>query len=107
MIKLTVMYNLPPGADHEEFVRWRTTEHQSQNISIPGIIKTDFYVVKEAWQQPELPYRYITEAYFPDMETFRKSFFDPAYQAELAESLKLIADPLYIISEEILSEWAE
>jgi hypothetical protein len=107
MIKLTVMYNLPPGADHGAFIRWRTTEHQEENMAIPGIIKSDFYVVKEAWQREDLPYRYVTEAYFPDMETFRKSFFDPEYQATLAESLKLIADPLFLISEEVLSASAE
>jgi hypothetical protein len=107
MIKLTVMYNLPPGADHEEFIRWRTTEHQAENMGIPGIIKSDFYVIAEAWQQEGLPYHYMTEAYFPDMETFRKSFFDPDYQAQLSESLKLIADPLFLISEEVLSESAE
>ena len=59
MIKLTVMYNLPPGADHEEFMRWRTTEHQAENMGIPGIIKSDFYVIAEAWQQEGLPYHYI------------------------------------------------
>ena len=42
MIKLTVMYNLSEGADHEEFLKWRTTEHQQDNAAMPGIIKTDF-----------------------------------------------------------------
>jgi uncharacterized protein (TIGR02118 family) len=107
MIKLTVMYNLPPDADHDEFIRWRTTEHQADNMAIPGLIKSDFYVVKEAWQHEGLPYRYITEAYFPDMETFRNSFFDPEYQAGLADSMKLIADPLFLISEEVMSEAVE
>jgi uncharacterized protein (TIGR02118 family) len=103
MIKLTVLYNLPPGADHEAFLHWRTTEHQAENMAMPGIIKSDFYVIKEAWQRAEAPYRYMTEAYFPDMETFRRSFFDPEYQAKLSESLKLIADPLFLISEEVPS----
>ena len=107
MVKLTVMYNLPPGTDHEEFIRWRTTEHQANNMAIPGIIKSDFYVIEEAWRREDLPYRYMTEAYFPDMETFRKSFFDPAYQAELAEALKKIVDPLFLISEEVLSASVE
>jgi hypothetical protein len=103
MIKLTVLYNLPPGADHEEFMRWRTTEHQEENMAMPGLIKSDFYVIKQAWQRQDLPYRYMTEAYFPDMETFQQSFFDPEYQARLAEALKKIADPLFLISEEVLS----
>jgi hypothetical protein len=100
MVKLTVMYNLPPGTDHEEFIRWRTTEHQANNMAIPGVIE-------EAWRREDLPYRYMTEAYFPDMESFRKSFFDPAYQAELAEALKKIVDPLFLISEEVLSASVE
>ena len=104
MIKLTVLYNLPPGADHDAFIRWRTTTHQESNMAIPGVIKSDFYAIERAWQRDERPYRYITEAYFPDMETFEASFFDPDYQAELAEAVERIADPLFLISEEVLSE---
>ena len=105
MVKLTVIYNLPSDADHEAFLRWRTTEQQAENMSLPGVIKSDFYVIKEAWPEAgKPPYRYMTEAYFPDMETLRSTFFDPDYQKKLAESLKLIADPIFLISEELLSE---
>ncbi len=104
MVKLTVIYNLPSGADHEEFLKWRTTEHQEDNMSIPGIIKSDFYIIESSWQRKEAPYRYMTEAYFPDMETFEKTFFDPNYQAKLAISLERIADPLFLISEEVISQ---
>jgi EthD domain len=104
MIKLTVMYNLPPGADHEAFMRWRTTEHQAENVAMPGLIKTDFYVITDTYGRETAPYRYLTEAYFPDMETFRKTFYDPDYQAGLQESLKRIADPVFLISEEVISE---
>jgi hypothetical protein len=106
MIKLTVMYNLPPGADHEEFIRWRTTTHQKENMSLSGVIKSDFYIIRRAWQREEAPYRYLTEAYFPDIETFENTFFDPEYQARLAKSLERIADPLFLISEEVISEEA-
>ena len=104
MIKLTVMYNLPPGANHEEFIKWRTTTHQKDNMSLSGVIKSDFYLVQRAWQRDQAPYRYMTEAYFPDMETFEKTFFDTEYQTRLAKSLKKIADPLFLISEEVISE---
>lgn len=104
MIKLTVIYNLPPEADHEEFIKWRTTEHQEDNISVPGVIKTDFYIIKNAWKKDGLPFRYMTEAYYPDMETFEKSFFDPEYQVKMKEWLPLMADPLFLISEEVLSQ---
>jgi hypothetical protein len=104
MVKLTVLYNLPPGADHEEFIRWRTTEHQKNNMAMPGVIKSDFYVINNAWKTVPAPYRYMTEAYYPDMETLEKSFFDPDYQVKLAESLKRISEPLFLISEEVVSE---
>ncbi|HEY5573657.1 MAG TPA: hypothetical protein VIK64_11630 [Anaerolineales bacterium] len=104
MVKLTVIYNLPPGADHHEFLKWRTTEHQKDNMSIPGILKSDFYAVKSAWGRTEVTYRYMTEAYFPDMNTFEKSFFDSEYQANLSKSLERIADPLFLISEEVISQ---
>jgi hypothetical protein len=104
MVKLTVIYDLPPGADHEEFLKWRTTEHQKDNMSVPGVIKSDFYAIKRVWKKENLIYRYITEAYYPDMETFEKSFFDEDYQVDLAESLKRIAEPLFLISEEVISE---
>ena len=104
MVKLTVIYNLPAGADHGKFLEWRTTVHQKDNMSIPGLIKSDFYAIKSSWQRTELPYRYMTEAYFKDMATFEKSFFDPEYQAGLARSLEMIAEPLFLISEEVISE---
>lgn len=104
MIKLTVLYNLPPGSSHEEFLKWRTTVHQKSNMAMPGVIKSDFYVIKSAWKEAAAPYRYMTESYFPDRETFEKSFFDPDFQKRLAESLKRICEPLFLISEEIVSE---
>ncbi len=103
MVKLTVMYNLPSGADHDEFMKWRTGEHQEENIRIPGLIKTDFYVVKDAWKREGLPFRYITEVYWPDMESFEKAFYEPEYQKKLAGSLEKISDPLFLVSEEVLS----
>ena len=107
MVKLTVVYNLPPGADHAEFLKWRTSTHQEENMAMPGILKTDFYAIKSAWKKEQLPYRYITEAYFPDMATFEKTFFDPDYQAALAKSLERIVDPLFLISDEVITQVAK
>jgi hypothetical protein len=107
VIKLTVLYNLPPGANHEEFVEWRTTTHQKENMSMPGLIKSDFYAVKGTWGREDLPYRYVTEAYFPDMDTFEQAFFDRDYQAQMVEWLDLMAEPMFLISEEVLSESAD
>lgn len=127
MVKLTVLYTLPEGADHEEFLKWRTTEHQEENMDIPGVIKSDFYAVRNIYSheagasagnassgsgpasadrlaEKPLRYRYITEAYWPDMESFKAAFFDAGYQEKLMESLKKIANPIFLVSEEVLSE---
>jgi hypothetical protein len=119
MIKLTVIYTLPEGADHEAFLKWRTTEHQEENMGIPGVIKSDFYAVREIYtpategtpklstghglEQKSLDYRYMTEAYWPDMKSFKSAFFDSGYQKRLKDSLKRIAHPLFFVSEEVLS----
>jgi hypothetical protein len=104
MIKLTVMYNLPAGKDEKEFLNWRTTEHQQDNAAIPGLLKTDFYAIKSAWRLNKAPYRFMTEAYYPDMETFEKTFLAPDYQEKMTEWLKLMSDPIFLISEEVVSE---
>lgn len=106
MVKLTVIYDLLPGADHEAFMRWRTTEHQAENMALPGVLKSDFYVIQEGWPDKETPYRYMTEAYFPNMETFRQAFFEPDLQAKLRESSKTVANPIFLISEEVITEEA-
>jgi hypothetical protein len=38
------------------------------------------------------------------MESFTSVFFDSGYQGKLMESLKKIANPIFLVSEEVLSE---
>ena len=102
MIKLTVLYNLPPGADHEEFIKWRTGPHQQSNVQMPGLLKTDFYAIYSC-REGSPRYRYITELYFPDQETFENAFYDKDFQAGLDKSLEHVADPLFLISREVLT----
>jgi hypothetical protein len=122
MVKLTVIYTLPEGADHEAFLKWRTTEHQEENMGMPGVIRSDFYAIREIYchtsirssdngnqpsrdrlEEKTLLYRYITEAYWPDMKSFKAAFFESGYQEKLMKSLKKIADPMFLVSEEVLS----
>jgi hypothetical protein len=103
MIKLTVLYNLPEGADHDEFLKWRTGPHQQSNVLMPGLLKTDFYTVYGSRHGPPR-YQYITELYFPDRETFEKAFFDEDFQVGLDKSLERVADPVFLISSEVLTQ---
>ena len=79
-------------------------------------LKSDFYTVKRIFShtpgdaareaklnEEPLTMRYMTEAYWPDMKSFEKAFFDEKYQEELMEALKWVADPQFFISEEVMS----
>ncbi|MCA9911441.1 MAG: hypothetical protein KC519_22460 [Anaerolineae bacterium] len=104
MIRLTVMYNLPPGSDEEAFLNWRLGEHQASNSSMPGVLRTDFARVDYRWPgQVEPPYRFMTIAEWPDRESFERGFYDAQVQAELQENLKKIHNPLFLISEVMIS----
>ena len=100
MIRLTVLYNLPPGTDEEAFLKWRLTEHQAANASIPGVIRTDFARIDHAWPPGTSPrHRFMTIAEWPDRESFEEGFYHPAIQAGLQEDVKKITDAVFMISE--------
>lgn len=101
MVKLTVLYNLPPDADHEAFVKWRTESYQQKLVKLPGLIETTFYVIQDS-REGRAPYRYMSEVFFPDQETLEKTFYDPAFQARLKEDLKRLVDPVFLISRELI-----
>jgi hypothetical protein len=103
LFKLTVLYNLPPDMDAEEFVRWRTTTHQEENASMPGVIKTDFCIAVDEPDGTPPRYRYITEAWWETREDLELAFYNPEMQAQLAEDGKRFTDRLFLVSEEIVS----
>jgi uncharacterized protein (TIGR02118 family) len=106
--KITVIYNLPPGADEEEFVRWRTTVHHAANIKRAGVLTSDFYriigtppVGEERPGSDTAPYRFMTESWYNTLEEFRADWENEAEQARLVAAFTKIADPLVMISEEV------
>jgi hypothetical protein len=108
MIKVTVLYNLPPGTDEDEFVRWRTTTHHTANIARADVIQSDFYKVvgtaavgSERPATETAPYRFVTESYYENMEAFRAYWESPAEQARLVPAVAKIADALFLVSEEV------
>jgi hypothetical protein len=103
MFKLTVLYNLPPEMDPDEFFRWRTTTHQEENAGMPGVVKTDFYVAVDEPDGTPPRYRYITEAWWETREALEASFYAPDVQAQLAKDGETYTDRIFIVSEEIIS----
>lgn len=102
MVKLTVLYNLPEGTDHDEFIRWRTGPHQEENASAPHVLKTDFYRAK-ATVLGEPAFEFVTEAYFETMEKLEASLLNEASLAKLKEDSKRGKDFIFLVSEELAS----
>ena len=108
MIRMTVLYNLQPYVDEAEFLEWRLTVHQQNNMSVPGVIQSDFARISQVWPNGEKPpYRFMTTAVWPDKESFEAAFYDPAYQESLQENLKMLKEPLFLISEILTHETKE
>lgn len=100
MIRLTVMYNLPPDTDEDDYLAWRLGEHQDNNAAISGVIRTDFARIDETYPRDQKPpYRFMTTADWADRESFEKGFYDEKVQTDLAENLKKITDYVFLISE--------
>jgi len=104
MIRLTVLYNLPPGSDEEAFLRWRLGEHQEANAAMPGVQRTDFARVHEAPQPGAStaaapPWRFMTTAEWDTRAEFERSFYGTETQTGLEENVKRIADAVFLVSE--------
>ena len=99
MIRLTVLYNLPEGADEAEFIKWRLTEHQASNESMSGVLSTDFARIESNWPEGTLPdYQFQTTAEWADQESFEHSFYREDVQAKLQEDLKRLGDYTFFVS---------
>lgn len=104
MVRLTVLYNLPPGSDEAEFLGWRLGDHQRANAAAPGVLRTDFAVVESAWPRGAAPrHRFMTIAEWPDRESFERSFYDPERHAAFLENLKKLDDPVFLVGEILAS----
>jgi hypothetical protein len=107
MIRLTVLYNLPPDADEATFLAWRLGEHQASNLSMPGVVQGDFARIAAGWPEDATPpYRFMTTVDWPDWESFHAGFYASQAQAKLKEDVKKIRDALFLVSEILVSEQA-
>ena len=105
MIRLTVLYNLQPHVDESEFLEWRLTEHQAENMSAPGVLRSDFARIDDSYPDNVTPpYRFMTTADWADRESFEASFYDEETQASLQRSMAMLKDPLFLISELLVQE---
>lgn len=105
MVRLTVLYNLPEGADEDAFLAWRLGDHQESNAGMMGVVYTDFARIIEGWPAGTVPaHRFMTTVEFPDWQSFRAGFYGPTVQEKLMEDVKKISDYVYYVSEILVSE---
>lgn len=108
MIRLTVMYSLADHVNEEEFLEWRLGEHQEDNMSSPGVIRSDFSRIDSLAIDPTdrgtPPQRFMTTADWPDMESFRAAFYAPEMQESIQNSMHMLKDPLFLVSEVLVNE---
>lgn len=104
MVRLTVLYNLPSGADEEAFLAWRLGEHQQSNAAMPGVLRTDFTMAESAWPRGAEPrHRFVTIAEWPDRESFEAAFYAPEAMARFEAKLELLDDPVLLVGEVLAS----
>ena len=108
MIRLTVLYNLQPDIDEEQFLAWRLTEHQQSNSSTRGVVRTDFSRNNLAWPPDTEPrYRFMTTAEWSEMASFEAVFYELSFQEELQKGVKKnLQDYVFLIGEILASSVA-
>jgi len=105
MIRLTVLYNLQPDVDETEFLAWRLGDHQEENMAAPGLLRSDFARIEANALDDSLPtHRFMTTADWPDIESFRKAFYDPEMQESIQNSMHMLKDPVFLVSEILVHE---
>lgn len=84
MVKVTILYNLIDESNHGRFLAWRVGEHQAENASGDGVVRTDFYVAEPVGGE-EPAYRYITEVYYRDRRHMERHFLSPEMQRRIRQ----------------------
>jgi hypothetical protein len=105
MIRLTVLYNLSIDTNEDEFLNWRLTEHQTSNLAIEGVVRTDFARIEAAWPLDTKPtFRFMTTLDWLDRESFQKGFYATEVQASMKHNLEMLNNPIFLISEILVEE---
>jgi hypothetical protein len=102
-VTLTVLYNLPEGADHDAFLRWRLGAHQTANAAAPGVLYTTFAVAQDT-PLGAPPFRYMTQAVFASRADLDAAFFTPEAQVDFARDTAGLRDTVVLVSDTLVSD---
>lgn len=100
MIRLTVLYNIAPGADEEAYVAWRQSAHADYIRSMPGVVNADFGRIVDQWSRDESTgYRFQSTVEWADRASFERAFFNDQAQADLRKNLEKLGDYRFLVTE--------
>jgi hypothetical protein len=100
MIRLTVLYNLPAGADEKAYVAWRLSAHADYISRMPGVLRSSFGRVQDQWSNHAAPdFAFHSTVEWPDRPTFERAFYDSRAQADLTRNLGKLGDYRFIVTE--------
>lgn len=103
MIRLTILYNLKPYVDEEEFLHWQLAEYKRISDFIPGLVCADFARVESAWPDGSQPlYRFMATLDWSDRKSFEMGFYNAQVQSDLLDKLKVLSEPVFLISEVLM-----
>jgi hypothetical protein len=100
MIRLTVLYNLPPDADEASFVGWRLSTHAEYIRTMPDVVNASFGRIVDQWSNgTPSSYRFQSTVDWPDRERFERAFYSEQTQADLKRNLGKLGDYRFIVTE--------
>lgn len=101
MIRLTVLYNLPEGADEDGYVAWRLSSHAEYIRGMPGVVHADFGRIEDQWARDgsTAGYRFQSTVEWSDRASFERAFYAEQAQADLVKNLAKIGDYRFIVTE--------
>jgi len=100
MIRLMVLYNLPPDADEAAFVAWRLSTHAEYIRTMPGVVNASFGRIVEEWSSGMAGgYRFQSTVEWPDRPSFERAFYSDQAQADLKRNLEKLGDYRFIVTE--------
>ncbi len=102
MNTVIVLFNLKPGASHDDYERWARerdlpTVNALASVDRFEVLRSSGLLVGEG--RP--PYDYIEIMRIPDMEAFGRDLSAPAVQAGAAEFQQFADNPVFILTQSL------
>lgn len=102
MNTVIVLFNLKPGASHDDYERWARerdlpTVNALASVDSFEVLRSSGLLIGEG----KPPYDYVEIIRIPDMEAFGSELSAPAAQAGAAQFQQFADNPLFILTQSL------